>query len=311
MTAATARDGRLAFRALDLTVQRRLDGLLSGEHQGSRLGPGTEAEELTRYRPGHEVRRIDWNATARAREPQVWLTRSEHELTTWLLLDQTASMAFGTAEQEKAELAAQVAGAVGLLVDGPGNRLGVGLIGTDGLRWLPPQPGRVAALRTMTAATISRSGPAPIDLPEAIAQLGRRHRRPGLRVIVSDLIDPAGTFARPFDWEPALRRLALRHDVIVAELIDPRELDLPDVGQLVLVDPESGRQRDVDTTDRGLRTAYAEAAARHRVETADAVRGARAGHLLLRTDQDWVLELARFVRTRRRLTARRTIRRQR
>lgn len=311
MTASSARDGRFAFRALDLTVQRRLDGLLYGDHQGSRLGPGTDTEELTRYRPGHDVRRIDWNATARAREPQVWLTRSEHELTTWLLLDQTPSMAFGTVEREKADLASEVTGALGLLVDGPGNRFGIGVIGPGGVRWLQSQPGRVAAFRAMGSAPVARSGVAPVGLAEAITQVDRRHRRPGLRVIVSDLIDPAGEYARPFDWEPALRRLALRHDVIMVELIDPRELELPDVGQLVLVDPESGRQRDVDTTNRGLRSAYAEAAHRHRIETADAVRGVGAGHVVLHTDRDWVAELARFVRTRRRVANRRSSRRHR
>lgn len=304
MTASTA-NGRLAFRALDLTVQRRLDGLLYGDHQGSRLGPGSDTEELTRYQPGHDVRRIDWHATARARDPQVWLTRAEHELTTWLLLDQTPSMAFGTVDREKADLATVLAGAVGLLVDGPGNRLGFGLIGTDGVHWTPPRPGRIAALHAGAAPPAPRDGAAAVDLAEAILQLERRHRRPGLRVIVSDLVDPAGEYARPFAWEPALRRLAVRHEVIVAELIDPRELELPDVGQLTLVDPESGRQRDVDTTDRRLRTAYAEAAARHRIETADAIRGAGSEHLVLRTDGDWVADLARFVRTRRRVASHR------
>ena len=148
-------------------------------------------------------------------------------------------------------------------------------------------------------------------LAEALSALAARHRRPGLRVIVSDLIDPAGAVERPFDWEAPLRRLGARHDVVVVEVVDPRELELPAVGQLVLVDPESGRQREVNSGDRRLRTAYASAAAVHRSATADAVRAARAGHVLLRTDNDWVAELARFVRARRRLPVRRTQRRTR
>jgi len=88
------------FRRLDLQVQRRLDGLLAGEHRGLRLGPGSEAEELARYQPGDDVRRIDWNVTARAGQPQVWRTRADLALDTWLLLDETASMAFGTATEE-------------------------------------------------------------------------------------------------------------------------------------------------------------------------------------------------------------------
>ena len=95
----------------DLTVRRRLDGLLHGEYGGVRLGPGSEAEELARYQPGHDVRRIDWKVTARARQPHLWLTQAQHELETWLLLDQTPSMAFGTVVAEKADLATTVAAA--------------------------------------------------------------------------------------------------------------------------------------------------------------------------------------------------------
>ena len=299
------------FRGLDLTVRRRLDGLLHGEHAGVRLGPGSEAEELARYTPGHDVRRIDWKVTARAGEPYLWRTQAERELDTWLLLDQTPSMAFGTVASEKAELAATVAAALGLLTDGPGNLFGLAVLGVDGLRWTRPQPGRVAAHRALRLEDGARDGAAALGLAEALVALARRHRRPGLRVVVSDLIDPAGVVERPFDWEGPLRRLAARHDVIVVELLDPRELDLPAVGQLTLVDPESGRHREVDSADRRLRTAYAGAARSHRAATAAAVRAAGAGHVLLRTDHDWVAELARFVRARRRLAARRPPRRTR
>jgi uncharacterized protein (DUF58 family) len=295
-----------SFRGLDLTVRRRLNGLLNGEHAGLRLGPGSEPEELTRYQPGHDVRRIDWNVTARAREPHLWLTQAEHELDTWVLLDQTPSMAFGTTTQEKAELAVTVTGAVGLLTAAPGNRLGVGILTSDGLTWSRPLAGRVAARRALhPAAAVPRDGVAATSLAEALQALARRHRRPGLRVIVSDLLSPSGEFERPFDWEAPLRRLAARHDVVVVEVLDPRELELPAVGHLVLVDPESGRQRDVDTGDLRIRAAYSRAATEHRAATAKAVRTAGAGHLPLRTDRDWVGDLTHFVRARSRLPVRR------
>ncbi len=301
--------GLRRFQGLDLTVRRRLDGLLHGEHAGLRLAPGSDAEELIRYQPGHDVRRIDWKVTARAREPQVWLTQAERELDTWLLLDQTASMAFGTIETEKGELSATVSGAVGLLTDAPGNRFGVGTISSSGIAWRRPLPGRIAAHDLLRSEPAERDGPAPHGLAEALTAMDRRHRRPGLRVIVSDLLDPAGTFARPFDWEAPLRRLTARHDVVVVEVLDPRELELPPVGQLVLVDPESGRQREVATGDRRVRTAYAAAARAHRAATAEAVSAAGAAHLPLRTDGDWVRDLSRFIRARRRIPARRTPRR--
>ena len=298
---------RHTLRGLDLRVQRRLDGLLHGEHGGLRLGPGSETEELARYQPGHDVRRIDWKVTARAREPHVWLTRAEHELDTWLLLDRTASMAFGTVDGEKGELAAGVAAAVGLLTDAPGNRLGIAALGQDGLTWQRPRPGRIAAhagLRSLPAG--ERDGTAPTGLAEALSALGARHKRPGLRIVISDFLDPTGVHVRPFDWEQPLRRLGARHDVIVVEVVDPRELELPAVGQLVLVDPESGRQREVFTGDRRVRAAYADAAATHRRQVAEAVAAARAAHLQLRTDQDWMPALAHFVRSRRKQSTRRT-----
>ena len=295
-----------AFARLHLTVGRRLDGLLSGDHEGLRLGPGSDPEEVTRYRPGHDVRRIDWNATARSIEPQVWLTRAEHEVDTWVLLDRTPSMAFGTAEVEKGDLAGWVSAVVGLLTDAPGNRVGVATLSVDALAWSRPLPGRVAAHRAVGAARrrpavdeLTRSGEVPYPLGAAIEALSRRQRRPGLRVVISDLIDPGGQIKRPFEWEAPLRRMSARHDVIVIEVIDPRELALPDVGVLTLTDPESGRQREVATT-APLREAYRRAAERHRAETAAAVGNCAAAHLVVRTDQDWVTELARFVRARRR-----------
>jgi len=303
------------FRRLDLGVQRRLDGLLAGEHRGLRLGPGSEAEELARYQPGDDVRRIDWNVTARSTQPQVWRTRADHALDTWLLLDESASMAFGTAAAEKGDVADQLAAAVGLLTDGPGNRLGVVRYGGagstaagGGLAWSRPVAGRVAARRALRAATSGqarpgqdrrRQGVPAVGLGEAVDALARRHRRPGLRLVVSDLVDPAGRVERPFDWEAALRRLAARHDVVVLEVVDPRELELPDVGHLVLVDPETGRRRDVHTGDARLRSRYAAAAAAQRSAVAAAARACGAAHVRLRTDRDWLADLARAVRSRR------------
>jgi uncharacterized protein (DUF58 family) len=300
------------FRRLDLKVQRRLDGLLAGEHRGIRLGPGSEAEELARYQPGDDVRRIDWNVTARSIEPQVWRTQADHALDTWLLLDETASMAFGTAASsglEKVDLADQLAAAVGLLTDGPGNRLGVVRYGAAGLSWSPPVAGRVAARRALRPVASGqarpRQGAPSVGLADAVDALGRRHRRPGVRVVVSDLVDPAGRLERPFDWEAALRRLAARHDVVVFEVLDPRELELPDVGHLVLVDPETGRRRDVHTGDARLRSRFAAAAAAQRAAVAAAVRACGAAHVRLRTDRDWFTDLARAVRSRRTAPVRR------
>lgn len=139
---ARLRDREKAFAALDLVVRRHVDGLLQGDHAGVRLGPGGDPAEVVRYLPGEDdVRRIDWNVTARSAEPHVWRSRADHELDTWLLVDATASMDFGTTTLEKRDLGAWTAAIVALLSDGPGNRVGVARHTADGLRWekaLPP-----------------------------------------------------------------------------------------------------------------------------------------------------------------------------
>ncbi len=303
-------ESRQAFAALELTVNRRLAGVLHGGHEGTRLGPGSDPDEVVPYRPGEDdVRRIDWNVTARSAEPHVWRTRAEHELETWVLVDETASMDFGTVEVEKGELASWVTGAVALLSDGPGNRVGVAHLTAGGLQWSPAVSPRRAAFRAVngaprpapttslpTAPVPTTATPAP-DLAAALTTLDRRHRRPGSRVVVSDFVEPDGTVERPFAWEQPLSRLAARHDVVVVEVLDPRELELPDVGSVVLSDPETGRTTEVWTGRRELREQYAALAAAHRRAVADAVRACGARHVVLATDRDWVRDLARFVRS--------------
>lgn len=297
------------FRRLELTVRRRVNGTAYGELDGHRLGPGSEPEELAVYQPGHDVRRIDWNVTARTGQAHVWLTRAQHELETWLLLDRSPSMAFGTTTAEKLDLAESLAGAFGLITSAPGNRTGVGLIQDEGVRWFRPRPGQAAARTISQAPPASREPATAASLAEALRALEKRARRGGLCVILTDLVEPDGTFERPFDWEEPLRKLSARHDVIVAELVDPRELALPDLGNVIFLDPESGRQRDVPTSSRKLRRDYADAAARHREQTALAVRACRADHLRISTDSDWPAAVARLIFRRQRTPSRRTTRR--
>jgi uncharacterized protein (DUF58 family) len=304
MTAPTVARADAALRRLDLTVRRRLDGLLPGEHAGLRSGPGGEADTPRPYRPGQDdVRRIDWAVTARTGELHVRGSVAEHELETWVLVDASASMDFGTAVLEKRELAVAVVAAVGALTDAPGNRLGAAALTAAGLRSHRARPGRPARLALLRAlADLPRHEPGPLAgarLGAGLERLRREHRRPGLRVVVSDLLPGGGDPAEGVEWEVPLRRLAARHDVVVVEVVDPRDAALPDVGALVLLDPETGRRREV-RTDRRLRADFAAAAAAHRAATAAAVRRAGAAHLVLHTDGDWVTAIARFAGARRR-----------
>jgi uncharacterized protein (DUF58 family) len=287
------------LRRLELTITRRLDGLLHGQHRGLLPGPGSELAGSREYRPGEdEVRFMDWAVTARTTVPHVREVEADRELTTWLLVDATPSMDFGTAELEKRELAVAATAAVGFLTAGAGNRLGAHVLGAEGVRRFPARAGRIpllALLRTLLAVPRMDPGGQPPSLGAAIAGLRRSARRRGLAVVVSDFLDD------PPGWEIELRRLAERHQVLAVEVADPRELELPDVGILTLVDPESGRRREVSTASRRLRERYAAAAADQRETVRRALRRAGVAHLPLRTDRDWVVDIVRHVYAQRRL----------
>ncbi|MEV4842661.1 DUF58 domain-containing protein [Micromonospora matsumotoense] len=299
------------LRRLELTVTRRLDGLLQGQLRGLLPGPGSELAGSREYRPGEdEVRRMDWAVTARTTVPHVREVDADRELTTWLLVDASPSMEYGTAELDKRELSVAAVAAVGFLTAGTGNRLGAQVLSTDGLRRFPARSGRthlLSLLRTLLHAPRAdaeppTTPPAGPDLAAALAAVQRTAVRRGLVVVVSDFLDGLpDDHDTPAPWEPALRRLAARHQVLAVEVTDPRELELPDVGLITLVDPETGRRREVWTGDPGLRRRYASAAATQRAQVARALRRSGAGHLALRTDRDWTADIVRHVHTQRRL----------
>ena len=297
MSPATAQVDGAAARRLHLEVGRRLDGLLQGTHPGLLPGPGTEPAEARRYAPGDDVRRIDWAVTARTLETHVRDAVAERELETTLVVDLSGSMSFGTRHWEKRELALSVAAAFAHLAEGPGDRVGAVVVSAGGLERVPPRAGRQAVLALLhRLLQVPRADGAGPGLAAALGAVIDPPRRRGLVVVVSDLLDAEGAAG----WGPPLRRLAQRHDVVVAEVVDPRELELPDVGVLRLVDPETGRELEVHTGSRRLRERYAAAAAGRRAGHAQAVRAAGAGHLVLRTDTDWLRDLAGHLSRRRR-----------
>ena len=289
------------LRQLELVITRRLDGLLHGDHRGLVPGHGSEPGETRLYQPGDDVRRIDWNVTARFQAPHVRETIADRELETWLLVDLSASLEFGTAARTKREQALAAAAAVGFLTASGGNRIGALLAAGDGPAVIIPARGGRDHLRAILhriQRTDVLDGAGATDLGAALDRLSRTARRRGLAVIISDWLDGDPVAARP-GWELPLRRVAVRHETLCIEVLDPRELELPDVGVLDLVDPETGRRREIQTGDRALRDRFAAAAAERRTRLAATFRAAGADHLALRTDRDWVADIVTFVATRR------------
>lgn len=288
----TIESSRETLRRLELRVTRKLDGLLQGDYRGLVPGHGSEPGETREYQAGDDVRRIDWNVTARTQTTHIRESIADRELETWVCVDCSPSLDFGTTSMEKRELALAATAAIGFLTARVGNRLGAVLVEPSGVVEIPARQGRdhlMAVLHRVQNAP-RRTGDA--DLAQGIRRLLSPSHRRGLAVVVSDLLAPAG-------WAGELRRVAVRHDVLVIEVIDPRELELPDVGMLALVDPETGRLREVNTRSAKLRARYAEAARSQRDANARTVRDAGADHLVLRTDRDWLLDIVKFVALRR------------
>jgi uncharacterized protein (DUF58 family) len=291
-----------ALNKLQLLITRRLDGLLQGDYLGLLPGPGSEAGESREYRAGDDVRRMDWPVTARTTVPHVRQTIADRELETWLAIDLSASLDFGTADCLKRDLAVAAAAAVAHLTVRGGNRIGA-VVGTgSSLVRLPARSGRKDAQGLLRAVERTPAQAGRADLGSLIDALNRPPRRRGMAVVISDFL------ANPAQWAKPLRKLGVRHDLLAVEVLDPRELELPDVGVIALADPESGLVHEVQTSDAKLRARYAAGAAAQRSAIAAAIRHSGAQHLQLRTDSDWLLDIVRFVATARHAGTRGTTR---
>lgn len=283
-----------ALRTLELTIKRKLDGVLQGNHLGLIPGPGSEPGESRMYQPGDDVRRMDWSVTARTTHPHVRQMVADRELETWLVVDMSASLDFGTTGCEKRDLAVGAAAAIAYLNSGGGNRIGAVIANGDSIIRVPARGGREHEQRLLR--TIATAPRAPLgvrgDLAVAIDALRRHERRRGMAVVISD-------FLGPINWMRPLRAISGRHEVLGIEVIDPRDVELPAVGDVILQDTESGVTREF-TIDEQLRDDFARAAAAHRDEVARTLRRCGAPLLTLRTDRDWISDIVRFVASRRR-----------
>jgi len=277
------------LRALEVSIGRRVGGLLAGDYRSTILGEGTELAQVRPYVAGDDVRQIDWNVTARTGETHVRVQLAERVLVTWLVLDTSASMQFGTADRRKADVAEGVAIAVGHIATRRGNRLGFVTFGDERERWLPPRQGRLGLIGLLGALRGEGTEAGASSLGAALRRTGALATQRAVVIVASD-------FRGPLDWKRPLVELAGRHEVVAVEIRDPREQELPNAGVLWLVDPETGRQVRADTRSAKLRARFAAAAAEERAEVARTLVSAGARHVVLSTSGDWLRSLAVFLR---------------
>jgi uncharacterized protein (DUF58 family) len=280
------------LRALQIEVGRRLSGMLAGDHRSSRYGDGVELAQVRPYVAGDDVRQMEWNVTARTATPHVRVTLAERVLVTWLVLDTSPSMGFGTADRRKADVAEGVAIAIGHVATRRGNRLGAVTFGDAHPRSTPVRQGKVGLIGLLKALREDQEHEGRVgatSLGEALTRTNTLARQRALVVVASD-------FRGPLDWRRPLLQLAGRHDVVAVEIRDPREQELPNAGELWLVDPETGRQLRVDTRSAKLRKRFADAAAEERTGLARTLSSLGVRHVVLSTSGDWLRPLALFLR---------------
>ena len=279
------------IQALDLALVRRAASMVPGDHRSPGVGAGTELAQLREYQPGDDVRQLDAAASARTGTPHVRLQIPERLMTSWIVLDVSPSMAFGTGARLKSDVAAGVAIVLARLSVRRGGRAGLLLCGGAAEIVLPPRGGRRASAaieRAVRVGVVPDRGGDADSLARALARVRRLARSPGLAAVVSDF--------RSEGWEGSLRALGYRHSLLAVDIRDPREEALPEVGTLRLVDPESGAEIEADTRDEGLRRRYAERERTRQESVRDALRAASADQLVLGTDTDWLEELGRRLR---------------
>jgi uncharacterized protein (DUF58 family) len=277
-------------RRLGLTLRRKVAGLMPGDQptRGT-AADGTELSQLRPYVAGDDVRRLDPAASARTGEPHVRRLVPERAVTTWLVVDVSPSMAFGTTTRLKSDVAEGAAEIVARLALRHGGSVSLTLAAGRDAPVLPPQGGRsaLAVLRNRLQEGVLPDGHAG-DLGHSLERVARLARATGVVAIVSDFRDEG--------WETPLRRLAARHAVLAIDVRDPMEDALPAAGTVTFADPETGALFDLDTSDRRLRELLARAVAERRARVADVLRSAGAQHVQLRTDDDWLRELGRVLR---------------
>ena len=286
---------RLLVRRLRWTVLRPLARRANGDEASRMFGPGVEFAQVREYQPGDDVRRIDWQLTARSDRPFVREAHDERGLDIWLVVDVSPSVDWGTAQGLKRDLAVELAAVAGELLGHRGNRVGLILFAENVAGIIPPGAGQAHVERIVGRLRDEprRAAYGSTDLTGVLSVLPRLVRRASMVVLVTDFLVPDG-------WAERLRSLGRRHEVVAVRLEDPREVDLPDIGITTFEDPETGVQLTVDTANPRLRERFREAAARQSAVIDATLRSCGAEVVHLGTDGGLLYAMANFLDARRR-----------
>ena len=280
---------------LDWEVIRRLDGLLQGDYRSLFYGFGVDFADLREYQPQDDIRYIDWNVTARMNTPYVRQYHEDREITAWFLLDMSPSVDFGTVggTREKRSMLVDFVAVLARVMTRHGNRVGAMMFGSKLQHTVPARGGKLQVLRLINDMLKQpRLSNVPhTDLKSFFESAVYTIKRRSLIFVISDFLSDT-------EWERPLNLLGQRHEVVAIRLVDPRELDLPDVGMVVMEDAETGEQLFVDTHDAKFRKRFFDAAQKQEERLSDSFRRAGVDAMILSTDDDLVKSILKFSKRR-------------
>jgi uncharacterized protein (DUF58 family) len=300
------------IRQIELRTNRLVNETLGGQYHSVFKGQGMNFEEVREYQPGDEVRSIDWNVTARMNHPFVKKFVEERELTLMLIVDLSGSGLFGSVEQSKREMAAEVASVLAFSAIRNNDKVGLILFTDEVEKFMPPKKGRRHVLRVIREILFHEPKRRGTNLKEALDFFSRVTSHKAIAALISDFQEPTGlsrwagpkaagvgsslTLSQPS--YAALRQANRRHDVVAVQVTDRYELELPALGRIVLKDAETGEVLEINTGDSRKRAAFAQRQAASQKELDRLFRSARIDSIQLRTDQPYAIPLARFFETR-------------
>jgi uncharacterized protein (DUF58 family) len=273
-------------RHIEITTRKMVDDLMSGSYKSNFKGHGVQFSEHRVYVAGDDIRHIDWKVTARSQDPLIKKYEEERELTVFLIVDVSASKRFGTTQKMKSELAAEIGGMLAYAAAHAGDKVGMLLFAGEVEKIVPPKRGRQHIMRMIRDILSHESKTKGSDLKGALQAAQRIMKHSGVVFVISDFLAE--------DYDIPLKRLARKHDVIAINISDDRELEVPDVGQILLLDPESGLETLVDTSSYAFKKWLKEYRVAYETDTQTAFKGGRVQMLSVKTKEDYGSAVVRF-----------------
>lgn len=280
-------------RRIQIVARRQVNDLMAGEYASAFKGRGMEFDSVREYVPGDDIRNIDWNVTARSEAPFVKTFCEERELTVMIAVDISASNAFGSKNQSKLDIAAEIAAVLMFTALTNNDRVGLLLFAEDIVRYIPPSKGRGSVLRLVRELLTVEPVRAQTNLSLALEYLGKVQRRRCVVFCISDFLTDS--------FDKSLRIINQKHDCVAVTITDPRELEIPRVGFVTLQDAETGAMMELDTSNRHVREWLQNRARMRRESLEQSFRQAGVDRLNVRTDQPYSKSLQAFFHGREKL----------